>query len=253
MDLILSSGFLAFARHVGAIAAVLSRGVQPDALVGTSSGALVGALFQAGLAPPEVGKLLSDRPPLRYMRAHVKPWRGLFSLESLVPLLRRNLPRTFEELPRPFAVGVRDERGGHRLICQGELVSAVMASIAIPFLFPPVLLDGHPYMDGGVVDRTGVDAWRRWRPNRRAIVHVVERSRGRDVAFDTTNTTVVRTPRSGAKFWFLGDFAAQQLEAKRLVELQLTAVPPAPHDRTSGGLRLGPTCRRTIVSGAHCD
>lgn len=221
MDLILSSGFLAFARHVGALEAFLSRGAQPEALVGTSSGALVGALFMAGLAPAEVGKLLSDSPPLRYMRAHSRPWRGLFSLAPLVSLLRRKLPRTFEELPRPFAVGVCGVQGGHRLIYQGELVSAVMASIAIPRVFPPVLLDGHPYSDGGVVDRTGVDAWRRWRPNRRAIVHVVDRSRGRDVAFDTTNTTLVRTPRSGAKFWSLGDFAAQQLEAKRLVEHQL--------------------------------
>ncbi len=221
MDLILSSGFLAFARHVGAIEAFLSKGVQPEALVGTSSGALVGALFQSGLAPAEVGKLLSERSPLRYMRPHPRPWRGLFSLEPLVPLLRRNLPRTFEELPKPFAVGVRGAEGGHRLICQGDLVSAVMASIAIPHVFPAVLLDGHPYSDGGVVDRTGVDAWRRWRPNCRAIVHVVDRSRGRDVTFDTTNTTLVRTPRSHAKFWSLGDFAAQQLEAKRLVEHQL--------------------------------
>lgn len=223
MDLILSSGFLAFARHLGAIEAILAEGVRIGAVVGTSSGALVGALVQAGLTPEAVRRLLSEHPPLRYMRPHSKPWQGLFSLEGLVPVLRQRLPRSFEELPNPFAVGVCDEDGRHCLLHRGDLVSAVMASIAIPYVFPPVLRGAGRFTDGGMVDRTGVGAWRVWRPAQRAIVHVVDRSHGCDVAFDATDTVLVRTPRSRAKFWSLGDFAAQAAEARLLVEQQLTA------------------------------
>jgi len=224
MDLILSSGFLAFARHLGAIEAILQAGVHVDALVGTSSGALVGALYQAGLSTDTIARLLSERPPVYFMRPHARPWQGLFSLHPLVRLLDRHLPRTFEQLSRPLALGVCDERGKHRLIHSGDLVPALLASMAIPRVFPPVSLQGIKYADGGVVDRTGTGAWRVWRPDTDAIVHVVDRTRGREIAFGTSRITLVRTPRSHAKFWSLGDFRAQQLEARRLVETQLAPV-----------------------------
>jgi hypothetical protein len=80
--------------------------------------------------------------------------------------------------------------------------------------------DRH-YVDGGVADRAGVHAWRRWRPGREAIVHMVARSRGRHVPFDAVGTLVIRTPRSGAQFWSLGDFSAQQREARELADVAL--------------------------------
>jgi len=226
MDLILSSGFLAFARHLGAVEAVLSHGFRIDALVGTSSGALVGAFVQGGLRPDEIARLLSKKAPLWYMRPHWQPWRGLFESSPLRQVLEKYLPRTFEELPRPFAVGVCDELGRHRLLHCGDLITAVLASIAIPYVFPKVVNDGHRYSDGGIADRTGVDAWRIWRPGTDAIIHVVDRSSGRDIAFCTDGTTIVRTPRSRAKFWSLGDFEAQQSEARELVNRQLVGRQP---------------------------
>jgi predicted acylesterase/phospholipase RssA len=221
MDVILSSGFLAFARHLGVLHAVERRGIAVQALVGTSSGALVGALVQAGHSLDRVGALLSEKAPFYYMRPYVKPWQGFCTMRPLSRILQTLLPRTFEELPKPFAVGVRDESGQHRLLFEGDLLSAVMASIAIPYVFPQVARDGHRYVDGGVIDRTGVAAWRDWRPRKSAIVHIVERSRGQEVPFDSAGTFVIRTPRSHAKFWSLGAFAEQRAEACTLAELQL--------------------------------
>ncbi|HEY5962294.1 MAG TPA: patatin-like phospholipase family protein [Polyangiaceae bacterium] len=221
MDLILSSGFLAFARHLGVLHAIERRGVPFQALVGTSSGALVGALVQAGHSLDRIGALLSENAPLHYMRPHAKPWQGVCTMRPLARILRTLLPRTFEELPKPLALGVRDEAGQHRLLFEGDLLSAVMASIAIPYVFPAILRDGHRYVDGGVTDRTGIAAWQAWRPRQSAIVHVVERSRGKDVPFDVANTFVVRTPRSHARFWSLGAFATQTAEARALAEAQL--------------------------------
>jgi predicted acylesterase/phospholipase RssA len=222
MDLILSSGFLAFARHLGAIEGVLGCGVTIDALVGTSSGALVGAFVQAGLQPREVARLLTEKSPLSYLRPHARPWQGLCSLSQLRSVLGSYLPKTFEDLRRPFAVGVRDELGQHSLLYSGDLVTAVLASIAIPRVFPSVERNGKRYSDGGMADRTGVDAWRVWRPNAEAIVHIVDRTHGKDVASRARGTSVVRTPRSHASFWSLGDFAAQQAQAREIVRRQLS-------------------------------
>lgn len=226
MDLILSSGYLAFARHLGVLEALEQRRLQPEAVVGTSSGALVGALFQSGMPVAQIAQFLSARPPLWSMRLHSKPWEGLFSTRQMAALLQQHLPRTFEELKRPLAVGVCDEFGAHRLLHQGDLITAVLASAAIPRLFPAIPRDGRRYVDGGAADRTAVAAWRHWRPDRQAIVHLVARSRGRDVPFDETGTRVVRTPRSQASFWSLGAFAQEQSEARSLATSTLVEALP---------------------------
>ncbi len=220
-DLILSSGFLAFARHLGVVEAIRTRGLQIEAIVGTSSGALVGALLQAGVSLSTMGDLLGGRPPLRSMLPHPKPWKALFSTSRVVRILQEHLPERFEQLPRPFAVGVCDAQGGHHLLTRGELIPAVLASMAIPRIFPPVEIGGCSYVDGGVADRVGVEAWRAWRPGRRAIIHVVARSRGRERPFEPRESIVVRTPRTHARFWSLGDFSGQRSEAQGIAEAVL--------------------------------
>jgi predicted acylesterase/phospholipase RssA len=221
VDLILSSGFLAFARHLGVLEALRERNIEADALVGTSSGALVGALVQAGVELSAIADLLGGAPPLRSLSLSPRPWRGLFSTAKAVKILNRHLPERFEDLPKPFAVGVCDDQGTHHLIHEGELMPALLASMAIPRVFPSVRIAGRTYVDGGVADRAGVHAWRRWRPDREAIVHIVARSHGRHVHFDAVGTLVIRTPRSGAQFWSLGDFAGQQREARQLADVAL--------------------------------
>ena len=213
MDLILSSGYLAFARHLGVVDAVAACGVEPEAVVGTSSGALVGALLQARVEPQRMAAILSQRP-LWSLGLHRAPWRGVFSTHRIADTLQQHLPERFEQLAGPLAVGVADARGCHRLLHCGPLLPALLASMAIPWLFPSVQCDGQRFVDGGVSDRVAVAAWRLWRPGRRAIVHVVERSRGRDVPFDARDCVVVRTPRTRASLWSLGDFKSHEREAR---------------------------------------
>ena len=62
-DLVLSSGFLAFARHVGVLRAVERSGNEVSGLCGTSSGALVGALWAAGVSADRVlEKIVAQQP-----------------------------------------------------------------------------------------------------------------------------------------------------------------------------------------------
>ncbi len=127
-DLILSSGFLAFARHVGFLRAVEDSGVEVGAVCGTSSGALVASLWAAGMPAERIGKELSVRPPIRWMRPSLMPWRGLFRIEPVVARLRQLLPASFAELRHPLGVGAMDRSGTHHLLTEGPLPEAVAAS-----------------------------------------------------------------------------------------------------------------------------
>ena len=121
-------------------------------------------------------------------------------------------------------MGVQAEDGTHELIRSGDLPSAVMASCAMPYVFHAVHVDGRPLRDGGAMDRLGLDAWRAWRPDRSAIAHWVDRTAGRDVQADLRGVRLVKTPRSGAKLWSLGDFDAQRAEARRITAAALSSV-----------------------------
>ena len=220
-DLVLSSGFLAFARHIGFLRAVEAAELEVDAICGTSSGALVAALWAAGHPLDTISAELSSRTPLSFFRLHKRPWQGLVSLRLMVELLEDLLPPTFADLQRPLGVGVVDGERRYRLLTGGELASAVAASCAIPHIFAPVWVDGEPFIDGGVVDRLGLAAFRAWRPENPVVAHHVERTAGRDVAIDPCRVTLVTTPRSGARFWDLGDFAGQVAEAERITAAAL--------------------------------
>jgi predicted acylesterase/phospholipase RssA len=222
VDLVLSSGFLAFARHCGFLRAVEESGLEVDGLCGTSSGALVGAMWAAGIAALDIAEKLSSQRPFTLLRPSFRPWRGLFSLRALQGLAAGWLPPSFADLPYPLAVGVMAADGSGTLLSEGTLPEAVVASCAVPYLFAPVQVDGVPYRDGGAVDRLALEPWAQLRGERPRVVHLVERSAGAETAVPD-GIAVVRTPRSGASFWSLGDFDAQVDEARLLTHAVLEA------------------------------
>ena len=221
VDLVLSSGFLAFARHIGFLTAIEASGREVAGVCGTSSGALVGAMWASGLSLDAIREELTGKPPSTMIQAHLRVWRGLFTFDRAIARLKEILPPTLEDLPIPFGVGVRGPNKEHVLLTRGPLAEAVAASCAIPFVFEPVIIDGVPYQDGGAVDRYGITAWRSWRGDITPIVHRVEASLGREGEDDLQGLTVANTPRSGASFWNLGDVGAQIEEARDLTERAL--------------------------------
>mmetsp|Transcript_24606 Transcript_24606/g.68478 ORF Transcript_24606/g.68478 Transcript_24606/m.68478 type:complete len:252 (-) Transcript_24606:207-962(-) len=198
-DVVLSSGFLAFAHHSGFLQAVEDAGLPIKAVMGTSAGALTGSLYAAGYSPREVAAILSRDPPFKLLRL-CWPWQGgLFSMQPVVDRLHEVLPSTFEELPTDFACGVCCRDGSHRIIKSGPLPEAVVASAAIPVLFAPIRIpgqEGGPFSDGGKVDRIGLKQWRDFRrrqnetsvstaapfPATPSVCHRGEEGRGMSVA-----------------------------------------------------------------------
>ncbi|MEC7986898.1 MAG: patatin-like phospholipase family protein [Myxococcota bacterium] len=209
MELILSSGFLAFASHLGFLRAVEESTVSVSGLCGTSSGALIGALWLAGVKIKDIAELVQEQAPYRSMRLHPYPWQGLLSMGGLQKRLSGLLPNRFEDLPIPFGVGVCDLKWNPKIVQSGSLLPCVLASCSIPYLFTPISVDGERLCDGGAADRIGAQAWREIRGEKDYWIHVVERSRGAKTEKGLSGANVVRSPRSGASFWSLKDFDAR--------------------------------------------
>lgn len=168
---VLAGGGSLGAVEVGMLQALLEAGVTPDLVIGASVGAINAAHF-VGLPDLEgIERLraiwagLHRRDIFRF-----SPLNGLLNLlsrrnhlvdpGSLRRLLERSLPyRNLEEAAIPFHVVATDVLTGLELVIStGPVVEAVLASSAIPGVFPPVALKGRHLMDGGVASNTPISA-----------------------------------------------------------------------------------------------
>jgi predicted acylesterase/phospholipase RssA len=181
--LVLGGGGSRGLAHAGAIGGLAERGWNPDFVVGTSMGAVIGALYATGMAPDSLWKVATARD-----------WRELFFFAplslapgrgSVYPLLQLGLrvdrsrytegfiadmrvnrllsrllfdagaraASDFDSLPRRFrAVATDLGSGGNVVLSSGNLARAVRASMAVPGVFAPVLWEGRTLVDGGIAD-----------------------------------------------------------------------------------------------------
>ena len=145
--------------------ALLEAGVVPDAVYGTSIGAINGAAIAADPTPDGACRLIETWAELggdavlggsfvgRLVEL-VRSGTSLHDTGDLRRLLWERLPaRRFEELAVPFqcvAAGVEQAR--EHWFSSGDLIEAVLASCALPGVFPPVEIDGEHFLDGGLVN-----------------------------------------------------------------------------------------------------
>lgn len=166
----LSGGGARGAAQVGMLRALLEEGIRPDFVVGVSVGAWNGGW-------------LAYRPGLEGIRELERIWHGidrtsfdmawwqaarnmirrrpsLYNGHGLARLLAKYLRvHAFEDLAIPLHVVAIDLTAGRKAVfSSGPLAPAVLASSAIPGVFPPIVIGGHQYVDGGMVDPTGLEA-----------------------------------------------------------------------------------------------
>ncbi|MFC4534637.1 patatin-like phospholipase family protein [Sphaerisporangium dianthi] len=156
MAVVVGGGGVLGAAEVGIGYALEQRGFVPDLIVGTSVGALNGAIAAAhpGTAAPWLAHVWTHARrrevfPLGYLssRAGVFGDRGLRRL-----IAQAGLPPRIEQLEVPFtAVAMDLATGAETLLDHGDLASALLASAAIPGVLPPVDRDGRTLVDGGVI------------------------------------------------------------------------------------------------------
>ena len=162
---VLGGGGSLGAHEVGMLKALLEAGVKPDLVVGTSVGAINGALLAADPTPDTVERLsglwqgmgragvFSGSLAGRVGTA-VRSRTHLYSNGPLRALLERDLPDLpIEELQVPFqCVAACIELSAEHWFSSGPLVPAILASSAVPGLLPPVRIDGRHFLDGGLVN-----------------------------------------------------------------------------------------------------
>ncbi len=157
------------AYEVGMLRALLEAGITPDIVVGTSVGAINGAVLAADPTMVSVARLeelwsgmaesgIFENSITAVLGTAVRSGTHLYSNEPLRRALERDLPvRLIEDLAVPFqCVAASIERAAERWFSRGPVVDAVLASSAVPGLLPPVELDGEHYLDGGLVDSVPV-------------------------------------------------------------------------------------------------
>jgi NTE family protein len=146
--------------------ALLEREILPDLIVGTSVGALNGALIAAGplgnvverlealwVAAAEQGSIYSVGAVTSLRRA-VRTRTHVYSAQPLRDMLNNELGETtFAELEIPFqCCAASIERAAEHWFSTGRVVDAVVASGAVPGLLPPARVGDEHFLDGGIVN-----------------------------------------------------------------------------------------------------
>ncbi len=164
--LVLGGGGMRGMAHLGVLMALAALGFQYDAVVGTSIGALVGAMAAGGMSLEAMEKTISelqkgDYFQLNFLKFLLKGTRApsMYSGERFRDKLNDLVPDlSFADLRVPFFCNaVQLESGGSVFwgtpgMDDIPLVDAVYSSCALPGIFEPLELDGKHYMDGGIVD-----------------------------------------------------------------------------------------------------
>jgi len=170
---VLSGGGSLGAVQAGMLLALCDAQVTADVYVGSSVGAL-NAAYAAGHPDAAGARQLAriwtmlrreDVFPTgagRVLRAMIGRTSGLTDPEPLRELVQRNLNyERLEDAPRQVVVVATDVLTGQEVaLSQGPAVGAVMASAALPAVFPPMNVGSHLLMDGGVVNNTPISVAR---------------------------------------------------------------------------------------------
>lgn len=161
LGLVLSGGAVRGAAHLGVLDVLDGAGIRPEIVVGSSVGTAVGALHAIGVSPEEqfdVFELLSWRSLVRPSFSG----DSLLTTDRFADALREHLgDRRIEDLPVIFRAVTCDIETGDAVVLEdGDLVDAVVASCALPGLFPASVRDGRMLVDGGVVNYLPVNVAR---------------------------------------------------------------------------------------------
>ncbi|WP_176082465.1 patatin-like phospholipase family protein [Martelella sp. HB161492] len=159
--------------HIPYLECLDEMGVRPAQLAGTSMGAIMAALYAAGMSGKEIREstleLFSEKEPLlrKLLLNNTNTWASLFNLmrpavidpevlfKAVLPPV---LPDDFAGLSIPLSVVATDfYRQSQAVLDHGALLPAISASAALPVLLTPVVIGDKVLIDGGFVNPTPFD------------------------------------------------------------------------------------------------
>ena len=159
LGLVLAAGAARGFAHLGVYKAMCEAGVHPDWIGGTSMGAVMGACIAKGWGPDLIIERVraafgSNNP----FGDYTLPLFSLLSGRRLERMLAKYLPGRIEDMPLPFyAVSCNLDDGAANLHESGSLADALRASVSMPGVMPPAVVDGQLTLDGAVINNMPVD------------------------------------------------------------------------------------------------
>jgi len=163
--LVLSGGAARGFAHLGVLRVLEREGLRPDLVVGSSAGAIVGALYASGLHVAEIEAAMQELGwgtlvDIDLVRT-VLGSLGLARGERLEAFLRERLRTPIERFPIRFAAVTTDLSSGETILFnQGDAARAVRASSAVPGLYEPVEIGARRLVDGQITSPLPVGAAR---------------------------------------------------------------------------------------------
>lgn len=147
--------------HIGVLKVLEENGLRPDFVVGCSIGAVIGALYGAGLSSRQLESLGTHLRRSHWLDVTMTRM-GVVSgqrLEGVLRLLTRD--RRLEDLDPPLAAVATDIERGHKVVfTRGAAAVAAHASSAVPGIFSPVRVGESLLVDGALLERVPVDTAR---------------------------------------------------------------------------------------------
>ncbi len=161
--LVLSGGGARGMAHAGVYKVLYDLNIRPTAIIGTSIGAIAGALIADGKTPVDIYDIMYVNEKLFKFLKWSNPLIRKKVKEKLIYFLKKNLNFTeFEKLKIPLYINAADLKSCQRIIIsEGDIISAVAGSAAIPFILESVSRDSLLLTDGGVIDNFCIDIARK--------------------------------------------------------------------------------------------
>ncbi|PJZ68068.1 alpha/beta hydrolase [Leptospira perolatii] len=198
--LALNSAFFGFFAHSGFVLGLKEIGFKPARITGSSSGALIGSLFAAGIPPEEITRMIlgikkrdfwegnSLSQFIKPIRKGLKKYSGILSGKRIRKLIEPYIGnKNLEDFPIPMGIAVSNlTKRIRELKTKGNAIDLVMASMTFPLLFEIPLIQGDEFLDGGVVDAEPIKELILDPKIKRIIVHDI------DNAKPTSDNTLMR-------------------------------------------------------------
>lgn len=190
IGLVLSGGGAKGIAHIGVLKELEKKGIKPDYIVGTSFGALVAGFYAIGYSPEQMEEIIKNSDwdylindvikrknvligqddknknailnlPLDGVKPSVSS--GLYTGQNILTFFEitckdYNRPMDFDDFEIPFrCIGTNIETGEEKIFDKGLLPQVLRASMSIPSIFTPFMIDDELYVDGGLVNNFPTD------------------------------------------------------------------------------------------------
>lgn len=167
ISLALGGGGVRGIAHIGVLRTLEAHKFNIKAIAGTSAGGMVGAVYAAGYSTQEIEEIIKDFDPIRSFSRFPDDSASLLGLGSIAEKIFELLgDRTFDDLKIPFAATAVSLYTGKEIVLnRGKVYDAVLATVAVPGVFPSQEIGGQVLVDGGVLDPVPVQVARWLRPD----------------------------------------------------------------------------------------